>query len=268
MDIPVWQYILSIAVYTAILYVVHELSRKYLKGATVFFILAIFTFPLWLNNLDGWFRWGKTLIVLIPTCFTNLVRLSNRSKKEGWEFLRKEWPLYILYIVLNLNIIEASLKDLALGNYFNAISGFLLCITIPLPKKSWRISGSYGDLIADFPLMWCFLYTTWNACFVYAENPGYLASSICILLVPEIVSIIKGRSDLWLSARVYTLAFHLFIRATYDIFTPIMDSSSWANENVVSIWGIINIIVHISFAIWWFTKGNIKNNTKAKPKPI
>lgn len=267
MTIPAWQYLFSMSLYMVILYGFHEMSRKYIKGATLFFLLTLFTFPLWIQNLDGWFRIGKTLIVLIPINFVNIVRLSFQRKEHGWESLRKNWVLWVFYLILSLNIVEASIKDLSLGNYFNTISGFILCLTIPLPQKAWCVGtekDDYYDLIADLPFAWSLLYTTWNAAFVYAENPGYLASSICILTVPIIRSFYKKRYDLWMSARAYTLGLHIFIRATYDVFTPIMDSSAWSNDRAVYIWSLINLVLHAGYLIMWLISFYKKKTSKRK----
>lgn len=259
--IPIWQYIVSMSIYTAILYALVELSRKHLKAATIISILSLFTFPLWIRTFgDDWFRLGKVIIVLLPTCFVNICRINNKYKDKGRDFLRKNWVLWFFYGVLFCNILEASVKDLSLGNYFNFAAGILCCITIPLPPKSWRFGGKEGfaELIADLPLMWCLLYTTWNAGFVYAENTGFFASSVCILIVPEIFSIVRKRSDLWLHARIYTLAIHMFIRATFgDIFAPFMGSDSWRNEALIPWIGIFNLVFAVVYTIWWFRKLSI-----------
>ena len=169
--------------------------------------------------------------------------------------------LWALYGVLGLNILEASLKDLALGNYFNAISGFILIVTIPLFKsrkskrRGWEISKDKpGDLLVYTDPLWNFLYTTWNIAFVFAENPGFAASSLCILLAAELYPIIKGRPELYVTARVYTLAIHILIRANYDIFTPLMDSSAFANPTAVHYWGIINFAISVPYLFWFFIK--------------
>ena len=143
-----------------------------------------------------------------------------------WEFFRRNWVCGRFYAVLGLNILEASPKDLAMGNYFNAISGFILIVTIPLFKsKGKRDAGpsQRGSHLTCWHIpirSGIFLYTTWNIAFVYAENPGYAASSLCILLAAEIYPLIKRRPELYVQARAYTLAVHILIRATYDIFTP------------------------------------------------
>lgn len=265
MNIPVWQYIVSMSVYIVLLMLIVELMRKNQRFAAIFWILSLFTFPLWSGQLDGWFRWVKTLSVLVPTALiVGLGRIAQFEKREGWwTFFRKDWVLWSLYGVLGLNILEASLKDIAMGNWFNAISGFILIVTIPLFKskrskrRGWAISREKpGDLLAYTDPMWNFLYTTWNIAFVYAENPGFAASSLCILLAAELYPVIKKRPELYVTARVYTLATHILIRANYDIFTPLMDSSAFASSTVVYWWGIANFILHVPYLFWYFIRKN------------
>lgn len=263
MNIPVWQYLVTMPLYIGILLLVVDFMRKHYKFSAIFWVLALFTFPLWFNQLDGWFRWVKTLSVLLPTAIiVGFGRIAQHEKRDGWwKFFRKDWVLWSLYGVLGLNILEASLKDFSMGNYFNAISGLILIVTIPLfkrknsTKRGWAISKDKpGDLLAFTDPMWNFLYTSWNIAFVYAENPGFAASSLCILLAAELYPVIKKRPELYVTARVYTLAMHILIRATYDIFTPLMDSSAFANNGVVYYWGLINIALHVPYLIWFIIK--------------
>ena len=260
MEISVLQYAISMTIYIVVLLLMVEGMRRNHRFAMIFWILALFTFPLWPAQLDGWFRWAKTLSVLIPTAlFVGFGRLANFEDLQGkWKFFKKDWLLWALYGVLFLNIAEATLKDLATANYANGIVGIILCLTIPLVKakgyisKKWQFSKQKpGDLLAFTSPMWNLVYTTWNLAFVFGENAGYFASSFCILLAAELYPIIKKRPELYVTARVYTLAFHILIRATYDIFTPIMDSSSWANPTVLNYWGIINLVIAVPFLVYW-----------------
>ncbi len=265
MNIPLWQYLLSMTGYLVALLLIVEIMRKNYRFAAIFWILALFTFPLWSEQLDGWFRWVKTFSVLVPTALVvGLSRIAHLENKKGWwSFFKKDWVLWSLYGVLGLNILEASLKDFGMGNYFNAISGFILIVTIPLfkskksKKRGWAFSkDKTGDLLAYTDPMWNFLYTTWNIAFVYAENPGFAASSLCILLAAELYPINKKRPELYVTARVYTLATHILIRATYDIFTPLMDSSQFGNDTVVYYWGVINIALHVPYLFYFFYRRN------------
>ncbi|MFO7880576.1 MAG: hypothetical protein R6V52_11110 [Bacteroidales bacterium] len=264
MNIPIWQYAVSMISYIAILLLIIEVMRKHPKFAAIFWLASLFTFPLWANELEGWFRWAKTFSVLVPTALVvGFARLAYLNQKSGfWKFFRRDWVLWTLYGVLMLNILEASFKDLALGNYFNAISGFILCATMPLfrPKakgkrRGWLFTTKQpGDLLVYTSASWNFLYTIWNIAFVYAENPGFAASSFSILLAAELYPIIKRRPELYVISRVYTLAIHILIRSTYDIFTPVMDSSQFANEKIVYYWGIINFALHVPYLFWFYYK--------------
>jgi len=256
----------SMAVYMLFLYLFLEYTREKQGFYKWFSILAICSFPLWFLNLNSWFRWVKTISILIPLCFLSYTRIANDGNHNDiLQSLRKKWPMWILYFILILNIVEATIKDLTMGNYFNAACGLILCITIPLPTKHWRIANndgknSFAELIADLPLAWCLLYVSWNAAFVYAENITFFASSLCILIVPQIWMFFKKRVDLWLMGRVYTLAVHLLIRASYDIFTPIMNSGAWYNETFLYYWGLLNLVLHVGYLIFWFFKYRNKDN--------
>ncbi|MBI9035872.1 MAG: hypothetical protein JEZ03_15530, partial [Bacteroidales bacterium] len=65
MIIPIWQYALSMTVYIIVLLLMVEWMRKNHRFAAIFWIAALLTFPLWFYQLDGWFRWAKTVSVLI-----------------------------------------------------------------------------------------------------------------------------------------------------------------------------------------------------------
>ena len=253
-------YVVSMLVYTLFLVLFLEMTREKQKFYKWFFIFALFSIPLWFINLHSWFRWAKTISVLIPICFVSFVRIANDGKHEKvMGFLRKKWPMWVLYFVFLLNIAEATLTDFRAGNMFNAWSGVILCITTPLPIKHWRIGkndgkNTFAELIADFPLVWCLLYVTWNAAFVYGENPTFFASSLCILIAPEIWMLVRKRTDLWLMGRIYTLAIHILIRASYDIFTPVMDSTAWFSPVALKTWGMINLGMHIAYMIVWIFK--------------
>ncbi|EYE89107.1 membrane protein [Fervidicella metallireducens AeB] len=255
MNIPIWQYVLTMGGYFVLLMFIVEYMRKHYRFANWFWTASLLTFPIWLmGGVVGWFRWAKILSVIIPTIFMGSVRIAKYEKREGkiWNSLRKDWALWVLYGVLFLNIMEATIKDFTMGNIFNALCGFLLCVTIPFPPKYWKISEEkYGDLIAYTTIGWNFLYTTWNACFVYAEGPKYFASSLCILMAAEIYPIIKKRPELYITARVYTLATHLLLRACFPLLFPtLMDASAWHNDVFMKYWGIVNFAIMVPYLFW------------------
>lgn len=257
---PLLSIFVSMVFYMLFLFLFLEYSREKQNFYKWFSIIALCSFPLWFLNIDSWFRWAKTISILIPLVFFNYVRISNDGNHpKELMALKKKWPMWILYFILMLNIAEAMLQDFSAGNYFNAVCGIILCITIPLPTSHWRVGkndgkNTFAEILADLPLSWCLLYVTWNAAFVYGENIAYFASSLCILIIPQIWMFYKKRVDLWLMARVYTLAVHLLIRASYDIFTPVMDSTAWFSASFLSSWGLVNLILHGVYLIYWLAK--------------
>lgn len=175
------------------------------------------------------------------------------ENKQGrfWIFLKRDEFLWFFYSTLFFNIVEATIKDVTLGNYFNAACGFLLCVTIPFAPTFWKFAKEgYVDLVTYTTGSWNFIYTSWNACFVYAESPTYFASSLCILFAAELYPVIKGRPELYITSRIYTLAAHLLIRACYDIFPQVMNSSTWFNSEVLKSWGVINFVIIVPYLFW------------------
>ncbi|WP_335869491.1 hypothetical protein [Bacillus sp. 2205SS5-2] len=262
----IFPYVLSMPIYFGLLLAIIAFFRKHYKLSAYFWIASLLTFPLWIiGGVDGWFRWVKILSVLIPTIIVGFSRIAVYEDRKGkiWDFLKREEFLWFFYGILFLNILEATIKDATMGNYFNAAVGFLLCVTIPFAPKFWKFttSSAYGDLIANTTASWNFLYTSWNACFVYAESPTYFASSLCILLAAEIYPIIKRRPELYITARIYTLAAHLLLRASFDVFPQVMDSSAWFNPEVLKVWGIINFVLIVPYVFWhmWQLHSNKAN---------
>ncbi len=252
MDVPVWQYIVTMTSYIILLILAIEFMRKKTKIALIFWILMLFTFPLW--DLEGWFRWAKTLSVMIPIIFLCLARYAYLEQKSGqfWESLRRPWVRWTLYGVWFLNIAEATVKDATMGNYWNALAGFLLCVTIPFADKYWEFSKTEnGDLHAYTTVAYNFLYTTWNMCFVYGESPVFFFSTVCILLAAELYPIIKKRPELYVISRAYTLAIHLLIRACLPaLFPAMMNAQAFSNPQILKYWGMMNGLLCIPFVFW------------------
>lgn len=258
MNIPVWEYVLSMGTYFILLLFMIEYMRKHHKFAAIFWVASLFTFPLWLmGGINGWFRWAKTFSAILPLIIGGFFRVADQEKYKGkfWEFMRKDWIVWFIYAVLFLNIAEATIKDVTLKNYGNALCGLLLCFTIPFPngRKFFKLSAEDNSMfIAYTTIAWNLLYTTWNLCFVYGETGKYFASSICILLAAEIYPIIKRKPELYIAARIYTLSAHVLIRACLpNLFPAVMDASSWFNADILYGWGIFNGIIIIPYAFWY-----------------
>jgi hypothetical protein len=268
--ISAWSYIISMSLYIAILVLVTEITRKSPEFGFILTIgLIILLF--FSKNIDGWFRWAKDLSVLIPMFIVGLGRLSSKKQWSGkvGKFWRSNYVKAFTCIILCLNIFEASLKGYQLGNHANGLCGFIMILCVPFAiSKYWKFDHEDKDVLAcDLSLAWCFIYMTWNACFVYGESHAFFASSCCIIIIPEVYNIIsvkKGKANLWIHARIYTLMFHLSVRSFYDVCTPFMNSESWFNVDVWKVWGYVNFVLMAAYAVYWFYH-LYRENKKVQP---
>jgi len=204
---------------------------------------------------DDWFRWAKNLSVVLPLIYTGLGRMAAVENKDGafWRIMRKRWVRWVLYGVVFLNIVEATLRDAQMGNMMNALAGLILCITMPFGDKYWKFdTSSHGEVLAYTVPMWNLLYTSWNACFVYAEGHAFFASTVCILAAAELYPVLKRRPELYITGRIYTLGIHLILRSCFPLLFPtIMNSEAWFNPDVMFWWGLVNGLVGIPFTFWY-----------------
>jgi len=263
-------YVISMAVYVGILIGVTEISRRSIRFGLILNI-GLIVLLFFGNNIAGWFRWAKALSVLVPMLVLHAGRLASRyrngDKRFGW---LTGTPVMVFFCgIVALNILEASVKDITLGNFWNGACGLVMIAAMPFAiSKNWRFSRDGRHvLIADFSLAWCFLYTTWNACFVYAESPAYFAASCCILLVPELYNFYSTKTkqeNLWLHARIYTLMLHVAVRSFRDVFTPFMNAASWFSEGFKNAWGMVNFVLMAAYAVWWFAFRNRAENSFAR----
>lgn len=258
-------------IYCVVLWVAISFFRMHYRWAFWFWAASLLTFPLWIwgpesairdSDLGGsWFLWAKILSVLVPLTVVGLCRIAvvdlNSGKKSGkfWEFLAGKNFLWFFYAVLFLNIFEATVSDALHGNPWNALTGFILCATIPFVPKFWTWSQDRNaELIAYTTVAWNFVYTTWNMCFVWQEGGERVAANFCILIVAELYPLVKKRPELYIMARIYTLAIQVLIDGCYNIFPYVMDSSSWYNPTVWKYWGIVNACIAVPFLFWhmWY----------------
>jgi hypothetical protein len=59
------------------------------------------------------------------------------------------------------------------------------------------------------------------------------------------------RPELYITARVYTLAAHLLIRGCAPaLFPAVMDATTWQNPTLLKYWGIANFIMIVPYVFW------------------
>jgi hypothetical protein len=258
MSSTIWQYILSMVCCTLVLFFVHEFFRKFLKTTSVLFFIALFSFPWWTYDSSDWFLTAKTMLMIVSIIIINFARLGYSLKNHRLSVFKGSVPFWLIYLALVSNILLALSPDFEIGNYFNAIAGFLLCITVPLPQKGWRIDNvryKNHDLLVDLPITWSLLYISWWMNFIYGSWPGIFSRGICLMLVTLIPFILYKSNDLWLSIRAYTLVFYLLTIAFFDYKIPYIDIPIKMTKNLFISWGILNSIITIIYSLYWFING-------------
>lgn len=248
------------AIYVATLLLFATFIRKSVWGAFAFAVLALASAPLWVDHLEGWFRWIKTLSVLVPMVFLiGLARIAHHDQRVGaWKFMRGEWVLWGFYAMFALNIAEASVKDIALGNTLNGAAGFVLMILLPavrypgFKQTNWGFAqDNRGDVFSLTGTAWNIAYVTWNLLFVYNENPAYFASSASLLGAALFYTFLVNKPELFGMIRVFTLSFHLTLRAATDVLPTTLDQyPATPNETISTIWGAVNFTFLLGLLIW------------------
>ncbi|MEV6773007.1 hypothetical protein AB0N05_30665 [Nocardia sp. NPDC051030] len=257
-----WVTAVSMAVFCAVLWLIVDYMRKHPRPSMWVWGLSILTFPLWIwgpgrdIGLINWFSWAKILSVLIPLTVVGAMRIAaSEPERQGkvWTLLRNPRFLWFPYAILFLNITEATLRDAQIGNSWNAAVGLGLCLTIPYSPRFWEMTGRNAELVAYTTAAWNFLYTTWNLCFTFGGYPPqeeHFAASICILAVAEIYPLVKGRPELYIMARIYTLPVLMLCIGIYNFFPKVMPSDGWFNERVWLIWGGVNFALTVPYLFW------------------
>jgi uncharacterized membrane protein (DUF485 family) len=191
----------------------------------------------------------------------NFSRLGYTFKSHKFPIFKSTVPFWVIYTALILNILLALSPDVEIGNYYNAMAGIVLCITVPRPPKGWgidRVRYKNHDLLVDLPILWCLLYVSWWMNLIYGSWPTIFNRGICLVTATLIPMIIYKRADLWLSTRAYTLVIYLLSIALFNYSIPYIDTPVRPIRNILILWGVLNIILSSMQALYWFLRGRKK----------
>eukprot|EP00927_Polykrikos_kofoidii_P047069 TRINITY_DN41167_c0_g1_i1.p1 TRINITY_DN41167_c0_g1~~TRINITY_DN41167_c0_g1_i1.p1 ORF type:complete len:331 (+),score=29.41 TRINITY_DN41167_c0_g1_i1:72-995(+) len=265
-----------------------HLSRINPRATFLVYAAILCSCPLWLlQPLEGWFEFAKIFSIFIPIQLMNALRLTSALESENStpsccfqcavaminSLARSTWD-WVFFFVLILNISEAAVADVQLGNYANAACGVTLLISQPLPDtgdagpstrrfmgidKGELAKSPYFDFLYDLPLGWSLLYTTWNLCFCLDKRRSHFLCVCVVLLAPLLRALLGGRSDLWMQSRIYTLAIRYTILGYYDIYDLYMDSSTLFDADVVYWWGLANVALGVVYVLWFFGLATRRN---------
>lgn len=247
---------LLLLIYMLVFFVVFiaatELLRRYKRIALIFFLVCL---PSTLVPNADLFMKIKTISVLVPICILLYARFIPKNINSYFK---------IIYAVIILNIIEASVIDFTTENYLNIISGIALIVLLPYSMNKWKVSGQHDDFIVNLPKYWPLLYTVWNLCFLYSFRISTFGYAIPLLLAPYLYSVVLKRSDLYFQARAYSFGFYLFFRATFgdtDLLNiPEFNLEHWYSESVALAWALINLVI----AFYCFFLALKKRNSEKK----
>ncbi|MEZ4887077.1 MAG: hypothetical protein R3E32_20270 [Chitinophagales bacterium] len=123
----------------------------------------------------------------------------------------------LAYIILFVNIFEAVFFDFIDADYFNAILGAGVMLSLKRPSAFIINEDSkYRDLEYDISFAWMLAYCFWNCSFVYNFDGGVaLPTAFLHLGLPLIVSFFHPK--LFIQNRIYFL---LFTVAYFAIIPP------------------------------------------------
>jgi hypothetical protein len=262
MTTPIWQVACAMLAYTAFLFAVSEFARRRVRMFLVLQVIVLATVPFWILDISGsWFKVAKLLSCVIPSIVYSASRV---AWQEGEltplrRFLRGNWAYVFAYSCILVNIAEVALYDFLGGRYFHVFSGGVLGLTMgnPFGDKAWSIETETPrrEALVRLSPAWTVLYTTWNLASLYAMDPVYLAHVGSLLVAPLVYSLLLGRPDLWMSARIYTtLAAVIILWGGHDFVTPFMDTTPLRSPQAVLWWGALNAVLFACYLARWLTQ--------------
>jgi len=262
MTTPIWQVACAMLAYSAFLFAVSEFARRRVRMFLVLHVIVLATVPFWIHDLFGsWFKVAKLLSCVLPPIVYSASRVAFQEGEPTAlrRFLRRNWAYVFAYSCIQINISEIVLDDFLAGRYFHVFSGCVLGLTLanPFGDKAWSIETETPrrEALVRLSPAWTVLYTTWNLASLYAMDPVYLGHAASLLAAPLAYSLLLGRPDLWMSARVYTaLTGVIILWSGHDFVTPFMDTTPLRSPDAVVWWGAVNAVLFACYLARWLTQ--------------
>ena len=131
--------------------------------------------------------WGRILIAVTALGFVN-----------------GALAVQIIFWLLRINILEATVKDFKERNYANAVSGALVLAGSFLLNGTWIVK--YFLIHPESILFWCLAYTLWNWNFVLLNFKSSIANfHLAVLAAPLAYMIFAKEIGFWLIMRATSL---------------------------------------------------------------
>lgn len=267
------------------LFVFNEFSRRSKVGAFLSFIaLPIVLSILWFTVLrektyTDWFHLAKVYSALAGCIGFWFIRHYQKKDSTGrvlWKLSEKKWALAFPPLILAINIAEAVVRDIQIGNlglqqelfegqillsgswnYMNALAGILNILTITgamgiVIRKVTAKDGSQDMLWPDMLWFWIIAYDLWNFAYTYNCLPGHAwYCGLALLLAPTLCAFTLGKGA-WLQHRAHTLAIWCMFAQTFPHFQDVgkYAVSSTYNPTIYTIVSLLALLANIAVFIY------------------
>lgn len=267
------------------LFVFNEFSRRSKVGAFLSFIaLPIVLSILWFTVLrektyTDWFHLAKVYSALAGCIGFWFIRHYQKKDSTGrvlWKLSEKKWALAFPPLILAINIAEAVVRDIQIGNlglqqelfegqillsgswnYMNALAGILNILTITgamgiVIRKVTARDGSQDMLWPDMLWFWIIAYDLWNFAYTYNCLPGHAwYCGLALLLAPTLCAFTLGKGA-WLQHRAHTLAIWCMFAQTFPHFQDVgkYAVSSTYNPTIYTVVSLLALLANIAVFIY------------------
>lgn len=267
------------------LFVFNEFSRRSKVGAFLSFMaLPIVLSILWFTVLrektyTDWFHLAKVYSALAGCIGFWFIRHYQKKDSTGrvlWKLSEKKWALAFPPLILAINIAEAVVRDIQIGNlglqqelfegqillsgswnYMNALAGILNILTITgamgiVIRKVTARDGSQDMLWPDMLWFWIIAYDLWNFAYTYNCLPGHAwYCGLALLLAPTLCAFTLGKGA-WLQHRAHTLAIWCMFAQTFPHFQDVgkYAVSSTYNPTIYTVVSLLALLANIAVFIY------------------
>lgn len=259
-------YQLGLAIFrTLFFYYSYHFARKRPELLSILCVLIITLLPFAVAVAQDWFIPMKAFSMVF---FLSVLLIVYRREKIGKKYNVRFFSLFLV-LAFSIDILEALVKDVQIGFYFNAMTAFLLIFFLLgfTEVDQWKFIRSKNnstDLVMDIPFGWQLLYTTWNLCFVYTFEIKYFTCHLAVLLAPLLYVYLHKSYNLWGDARIYTFNVLAFFGLTEIVFhfTYFNQGSFHPDLLIANYWGALNLGITVLYIIRAFHKrGNARKNS-------
>lgn len=284
----------------AALFSLNEFTRRFKwVGFTAFVVMPIVLSILWFTVLSGsaykdWFHLFKVYSSTAGCIIFWCIRFVGGTRKDGtkWRLADKKGFLFLAFLILAVNILEACIKDIEVGklyymvktlvtepgtensvfptkyyllggswNYMNAIAGILNIITITgwfgiVIKKKTKKDGSHDMLWPDMLWFWIIAYDLWNFAYTYNCLPHHaFYCGLALLLAPTLCAFTLGKGA-WLQHRAQTLALWCMFAQTFPLFQDHSEFTvvSSYNATIYTVVSALALAVNIAVFVYMIYK--------------